>query len=80
LLSDGNRGLAATGFRDTTRIAAGDPDLWSPILLSNADAVVRGLDTYSEILTRFREAVAAGDVTLLKKLLGDAKSRRTALG
>ncbi len=38
--------LAGGGFKDTTRIAAGDPALWSDILLSNADHVGEALDLF----------------------------------
>src|SRR5260370_9458168 len=36
--------LTATGFRDTTRIAAGDPALWTGILLQNRESLLAGLD------------------------------------
>ena len=35
--------LAAGGFKDTTRIAAGSADLWTGICLDNADALAEGL-------------------------------------
>jgi prephenate dehydrogenase len=36
--------LAAGGFKDMTRIAAGSPDLWTGICLDNRDAIIRGID------------------------------------
>ena len=80
LLGDANRGLAATGFRDTTRVASGDPELWRPILMSNRDEVVRGLDIFADGLAGFRRAIVDGDEDALKKLLQQAKSKRDALG
>ena len=79
-LSDSNRHLAATGFRDTTRIAAGDPNLWVEILLGNAANVRDSVDELAEQLTQFRQAIANRDSAALKKLLQVAKTNRDALG
>ena len=71
--------LAATGFRDTTRIAAGDPDLWSAILLANRNPVIAGLANLIDRLDEFRTAIADGDVSRLKHLLSDSKALRDRL-
>ena len=42
--------LAAGGFKDTTRIAAGSPDLWTGICIDNADALAEGLEELRERL------------------------------
>ncbi|MFP6762775.1 MAG: prephenate dehydrogenase [Planctomycetaceae bacterium] len=73
------RPFAATGFGDTTRIAAGNPDLWVSILLSNADAVVGSLDGFSQQFEQFREAVRNRDGERLKTLLQLAKTARDTL-
>ena len=78
-LLESDRMLAATGFRDTTRIAAGDPSVWIPILLQNRDAIVAGLDRYEHVLEKFRQAVANEDTTALRELLAEAKHSREAL-
>jgi prephenate dehydrogenase len=78
-LSPENRRLAATGFCDTTRIAAGDPELWSAIFLANADEVVARLDAYGENLHKLRAAIANRDATALKKLLEVAKTNRDSV-
>ncbi|HUG90817.1 MAG TPA: prephenate dehydrogenase/arogenate dehydrogenase family protein [Planctomycetaceae bacterium] len=72
--------LAGTGFRDTTRIAAGSPDLWVGILLDNAESLLAALDAYAERFQDFREAVARRDAARLRQLLGVAKQNRDALG
>ncbi len=71
--------LAATGFRDTTRIAAGDPEIWTAILEQNATATIECLDRYLTCLGEFREAIATQDVSRLKILLEAAKRNRDAL-
>jgi prephenate dehydrogenase len=79
VLPDEFRQLAASGFRDTTRIAAGDPDLWVAILLGNADSVGSSLATFSESFREFQAAIENRDAGELKKLLQVAKRNRDAL-
>ncbi len=79
-LSPEHRPFAATGFRDTTRIAAGDPELWTAIFLQNAGPVSRALEAASEQLAALRTALQHGDAATLKKLLQQAKTNRDAFG
>jgi prephenate dehydrogenase len=53
--------LASSGFRDTTRLAAGSPEMYRDICLTNHDALVRALDDYLAILHSFRERIAERD-------------------
>lgn len=53
--------LAAGGFRDTTRVALGNPQLWRDICLTNQGELVTLLDAYLRELGAVREMVAAGD-------------------
>jgi len=71
--------LAATGFRDTTRVAAGDPTLWTGILLQNREAVLSGMDHLGVHLDQFRRALMASDRIALDQLLGQAKRLRDSL-
>jgi prephenate dehydrogenase len=65
----GDLDLAAGGFRDTTRVAAGSAALWTEILLANRGAVVRQLDAFIRELTSLQEALTAGDKEDSKSLL-----------
>jgi cyclohexadieny/prephenate dehydrogenase len=78
-LADDNRPLTGTGFRDTTRVAEGDSELWTGILLQNAENVLVGIDEVQHQLTAFREALVAGDVPRVRQLLTDGKHRREQL-
>jgi prephenate dehydrogenase len=71
--------LTATGFRDTTRLAASNPALWSAILHANASAVLEALDRYSEQLQRFRAALEAKDRAALETLLAQGKQNKDGL-
>jgi prephenate dehydrogenase len=77
-LQETDRPFAATGFRDATRIASGDPDLWTAILQSNADAVLAGLDRFVAGLDGFRAALRSGDAAGTRSLLHAAKESRDA--
>ena len=71
--------LAAGGFRDMTRIAAGHPGIWPDICAENRDAIVHGLDRYVAKLTRIRDLVAAEDRQGLLEVLEEARSARVSL-
>jgi prephenate dehydrogenase len=71
--------LAAGGFKDMTRIAAGSPDLWTGICLDNAPAIVAGLADLGCVLDEFRELVAARDVDGVRRWLAEAADVRRAL-
>jgi len=74
-----NRSLAATGFADTTRIAAGDPNVWVPILMENRESVLARLDEFSSQIAVFREALASADADELRRLLERGKTIREQL-
>lgn len=71
--------FTGTGFRDTTRIAAGDADLWTTILMENTAAVRVSIATVQEQLALFDRALVHGDALALRTLLASAKSLRDQL-
>jgi prephenate dehydrogenase len=71
--------LTATGFRDTTRLAAGNPGLWTAILCANQAAVLEALDRLGGQLERFRQALAGGERERLEGLLRQGKQVRDGL-
>ncbi len=56
--------LAAGGFRDMTRLAAGSPEMYRDICLTNSEAIARWLDEYIATLQTLRERIAARDRNL----------------
>src|SRR5262249_13150167 len=72
--------LTAGGFRDTTRIAAGDPALWAAIFPANREGVLDALNQYAARLDTFRKLLEAGDGAGLVRWLAEAKKVRDALG
>lgn len=71
--------LAAGGFRDMTRIAAGDPGIWPDICIANRDAIVAAMDDYLRALAVVRGLVAAGDADALLSVLERARTSRRNL-
>ena len=71
--------LAAGGFRDMTRIAAGTPSIWPDICAENRDAIVEVIDRLSASLTDLRELVSTGDRTGLLSALERAQAARRNL-
>jgi len=70
--------LAAGGFRDMTRIAAGQPGIWPDVCAENAPAIVAALDTLLADLSGMRDRVATADkVGLLAELEHAAAARRS---
>lgn len=53
--------LASSGFRDTTRLASGSPEMAHDIMISNRENVLHWIDRFQEELSRFRTAIAAGE-------------------
>jgi prephenate dehydrogenase len=72
--------LAGSGFLDTTRIAAGEPELWLQIFSQNRDNVLSALETYQSKLKAFDSALRQGDDSQLAKILTTAKTNRDAMG
>lgn len=69
-------GLCAGGFRDTTRIAAGDVTMWQDILIQNRARVITALNEYLVELAGLRDLLVAGDDEGLKDILSEARERR----
>jgi prephenate dehydrogenase len=71
--------LVAGGFRDTTRVAASDPDLWVDICTTNGPRIVAALDLLTERLQTLRTLVETGDRAGLREMLATARSARLRL-
>jgi len=72
--------LASAGLLDTTRVASGEPSLWTQIFRQNRENVLAALGQYEKHLAALREAIEHGDEMTLKQLLTVAKKNRDALG
>jgi len=68
--------LAGSGFRDFTRIAAGSPEVWRDIFLSNKEAVLHELRQVQEVFAQAETALLAGDEQSLYDFLERAALAR----
>jgi prephenate dehydrogenase len=71
--------IAARGFKDTTRIAASDPDMWRDILLDNREALRASLGSFRQALDALEALIAAGDGPALTAYLARMKAARERL-
>ena len=68
--------LCATGFRDTTRIASGSPEMWRDIVLANRKNVSQSMDAFIAELKEFQAALKKSDGKAAEKFFAVAKERR----
>lgn len=68
--------LVAGGWRDSTRVAAGNAEMWRDICLDNASAVERALDKFAGELQHLRDLVAKRDGEGLERWLDEAARER----
>ena len=70
--------LCANGFRDTTRIASGSPEMWRDISLANRRNLSRVLGVFIEDLQEFQLALENEDVKTIEEFFTKARERREA--
>jgi prephenate dehydrogenase len=70
--------VCATGFRDTTRIAAGSPEMWRDIALANRENLARVLGVFIDDLREFQHALDSQNVAAIEEFFRHAKERREA--
>jgi prephenate dehydrogenase len=68
--------LCANGFRDTTRIASGSPEMWRDIALANRRNLARVLGVFIEDLQEIQLALERGDSKTIEEYFQVAKQRR----
>ncbi|MFH1406926.1 MAG: prephenate dehydrogenase [Candidatus Omnitrophota bacterium] len=71
--------FAAGGFRDTTRIAAGEPAMWRDICLTNKAKLVKAIDRYVKAIAQLRKDIAGGNSTELMRRFSNAKNIRDSI-
>lgn len=74
----GVRDLCATGFRDTSRLASGSPEMWRDIALTNGEAIRASLRSWRAELTVLERALEHQDAHAIDQFLRDARDRREA--
>ena len=71
--------LASSGFRDTTRIASGDPQLGADMFTTNPQAVIDSLARFKKALASIEKLIRAGDHSHLTNKLKNIKDFRDSM-
>ena len=74
------RGFSAGSFKDMTRVARLDEDMWTELFLDDADYLTRELDILVQNLTEYLDALKAKDAEKLRALLKDGKEKKASAG
>jgi len=67
------------GFMDSSRIASGPANIWTDVLLANADNVCKGIDRVVGELGKLQKALSSGEGRRVEKLLAGARRKRDSL-
>ena len=71
-----HKGFSAGSYRDLTRVAWLNPQMWAELFLENKDNVLYELDFYIDSLKSYRDAIANEDMDTLIRLLDEGKRRK----
>lgn len=69
----GHRGVSAGSYRDLTRVAWLNPDMWADLFLQNADHLADEIDTLMAELSKYKAAIETGDREGLRALLDEGR-------
>lgn len=72
-------GFSAGSFRDMTRVARMNPDMWTELFIENKDNLVKELDEFIANLTEYRDLISAGDKEALRAKLDKGNHTRIDL-
>ena len=75
-----HRGFSAGSFRDLTRVAFLDENMWTELFLANSDNLIKEIDFLIDRITEYRNAIANVDSEKLKSLLYDGRLAKRRLG
>jgi len=74
-----HRGFSAGSYKDLTRVARLNADMWAELMLENRDQMLYEMDTFLESLTAYRDAIADNDFTALRDLLQEGRDIKEAV-
>ena len=71
--------FSAGGFRDFTRIAASDPEMWRDVMMGNREAVLEVVDRFIEDLSALKRAIRWGEADTVEKRFARARDIRARI-
>jgi len=75
----GHKGFSAGSYKDLTRVARLNADMWTELFMDNNDFLVRELDVFIEEITRYKAALINKDVEFLRELLEEGSRLKKEL-
>ena len=72
----GHKGFSAGSYKDLTRVAWLNPQMWAELFVENKDNILFELDFYLKSLSEYRQAIADNDLNSLTSLLEEGKKRK----
>lgn len=72
-------GFSAGSYKDLTRVAKLNEDMWTELFLENPDNLVGEIDTLIDNLKLYRDAIASGDSDKLRDLLKDGREKKALI-
>ena len=74
--SQSHKGFSAGSYKDLTRVAWLNPQLWAELFLANKDNILKELSGYIQNLEQYRNAIENSDYETLVSLLDEGKKRK----
>ena len=71
-----HKGFSAGSYKDMTRVAWLNPQMWAELFLENREYLLQELDGFMESLSQYRAAIAGGDRETLEQLLDEGRKRK----
>ena len=71
-----HKGFSAGSYRDMTRVAWLNPDMWAELFLENRDNLINEIDCFMRSMQQYRDALAAGSRQELVQLLDEGRKRK----
>ena len=72
----GHKGFSAGSYKDLTRVAWLNPQMWTELFLENGDNLLKELDYLIESLGQYRKAIAENDAETLIRILDEGRMRK----
>ncbi len=74
--ASGHRGFSAGSYRDMTRVAWLNPEMWTELFFENGDCLLNEIDILIEHLEEYRSALERGDRKEMLRLLDEGRARK----
>jgi len=75
----GHKGFSAGSYRDLTRVAQLNAEMWGELLMDNSKYLINELDIFTDSINQYRDALEANDIKTLVKLLEEGSRRKGEL-